>query len=74
MMDMEIDKSNILYKINKDSFKPDKKYKITLPHPESDIQIMISYDNVKSGKIIFAGKGIYSRKTEEYGDFIVLFV
>ncbi len=75
MVDMEIvNKNDLKYKISKNTFKIDKKYKVTVPHPEEKLSFVMSSDNVKAGKIIFSGKGIYNRKLKQNGDFIVEFV
>jgi hypothetical protein len=75
MMNMEIvNKNDLKYKINKNKFKPDKKYKITIPHPKKEFSFALSYDIIKAGKIIFTGEGIYNRKIKQNGDFIVEFV
>lgn len=74
-MDMEIiNKNDLKYKMDKKLFKSGKNYKITIPHPEEKLSFMLSYDNIKLGKIIFSGKGIYNRKNNQNGDFIVEFV
>lgn len=69
-----INKNDIQYNISKSLFKTGKKYKVSIPHPEKDFDIIVNSDIISKEKIIFVNKGIYDRKLKQNGKFIISFI
>jgi hypothetical protein len=72
--DIKVVGSNLIYDVGKASFKKGKKYKITIPHPENELIIVVDDDIISKGRILFPNRGIGGNGKRDAGDFIVNFV
>jgi thiol-disulfide isomerase/thioredoxin len=70
---IEIENKDIIYKIDKKIFiNPNKKYKLTIPHPENDIIIIAEKNSLKD--TIIKNKGLPSCKNYNNGNFIIRYI
>jgi hypothetical protein len=70
-----VEKSNLICKLNKNNFVTEKKYKISLSHPDgTTMQYVIGTESFKNGDIIVSNRGMWSNKNQKYGDMVIQFL